>query len=313
MTRGTQRHRDELGTLVLTQGTLNIDYPNRLGGNFPKGVMSRMIITDSSGAQLDEWDGWVRGDVINYTVEFDEHQYIPVGAQYALFVTWKDGHEYQWEHGYVTREQVQWPNAAARQPENQPLTFSYIPGTAVGSRWLKKGGTGGLKSWDNSIFGLPRGLGIDNAFFFNAAALWDTPLATASAKIVVNTLNGGAGKSGVAFWSDINMTSYVAVQFETGIVNNKIHIVHGTGPVTMTDLVTPVGNIVGNSDTYPIIFDEASKTVAVYKGTTLTPLISTPIPDWIPMGQGYNHGGVNFLASLAAPGTEFSYWSMKDN
>lgn len=312
MTRGTQRHRDELGTLVLTQGTLNIDYPNRLGGNFPKGVMSRMLITDSDGALLDEWDGWVRGDIINYTVEFEEHQYIPVGAQYALFVTWKDGHEYQWEHGYVTREQVQWPNTAARQPENVPLAFSYIPGSAVGSRWQKKGGTGGLKVWDNSLFSLPRGLGINNVFNVNAAAIWDTPLATPSAKIVVNTLNAGPGKSSIGFWSDVNMTSYVAVQFETGI-NNRLHIMHGTGPVTMTDLVTPVNNAVGNSDTYPIIFDPASKTVAIYKGSSLSPVLACPIPDSIPMGQGYTYVPVNFLASLVTPGTEFSYISMKDN
>jgi hypothetical protein len=311
---GTLLHRDTLGTLELTQGALHITYDNRFPGNFPAGVSARIVITDSSKAILADWDADVAGHLLTFRTSAEESQAIPLGAQYTLFVTWNDGEEYQWEHGYVARPEVNWPTAPATQIENQPRTFAYIPGTAVGNRWHKTGGVGGLKVWDNSIFDLPNGLGIDNAFFANAAALWDTPFTTDSVKVVVNTLNGGAGLSTVALCSDINMTSYLGVQFETGLVNNKLHLVHGTGPTTMTDLVVPVANTVANTDTYGIVYEHASKTLAVYKGASLTPLISwVDDTNLIPHGQGYTYGGLVFMASLLAPGTEFSYWSMKDN
>lgn len=311
---GTLLHRTIPGTLELTQGALNIDFENRFPGNFPPGVDSRLVITDSSKGVIAEWDGDIHGHLINYTVPGEQTRLIPVGAQYSFFVTWSDGEEYQWEHGYVARLESQWPSALARQPENQPLSFSYVPSSAVGNRWQKRGGTGALKSWDNSLFGLPHGLGVDNAFFVSAAAVWDTPLATNSVKGMARTLNAGPGKSAVTLCSDDNMTSYLGIQFETGVFTNRIHIVHGTGPVTMTDLVDPVNNTVANGDTYPYIFDEASKTLSVYKGSSLDPIIEwTDENNLIPLGQGYTYCGVNFIASLLNPGTEFSYLAMKDN
>ncbi len=311
---GTLLHRSDMGTLELSQGALNIDYPNKFGGPFPDSAAMRIVVTDSSAAVLDEWDAEHRGHVMNLTVPREQTTAIPIGAQFARFVTWDDGEEYQWEHGYVVRTEVMWANAPATQIENRPLAFAYVPGSAVGNRWRKTGGVGGLKIYDNSLFSLPRALGIDNVFNTKAAAVWDTPFATDSVKVVVNTIDGGLGKSAVALCSDISMTSYLAVQFERALLTNKLHIMHGTGPVTMTDLVTPVNNTITNTDTYSIVYDAASKTIAVYKGSSLTPLISwTDTTDLIPHGGGYTYGGVNFDASLISPGPEFSYWAMKDN
>ena len=302
------------GTLTLTQGALNISFDNRQPGPFPSGTLSRLVIKDSSGIELAEWDGEIRGNRITYVVDYDEHETIPLAAQYALFVTWPDGIEYQWEHGYVIREQMSFPNAAAVQIENRPLAFTYVPGTGVSKQWHKTGGVGKLKVWDNSVFSLPRALGVDNAWFTKAAAVWETPFATDSVKAVVKTINGGAGLSSVAVCSDVNMTSYLAVGFETGIANNRLHIFAGDGPVSMDDLLPPESNIVNHGDTYSIVYDDASKTIAVYKGTSLDPIIEWPDDaNVIPHGQGYTYGGLNFQASLAAPGTEFSYWAMKDN
>lgn len=308
---GALLHRSEFGTLELSQGALNIDYTNRLPGPFPKGVESRIVITDSSKAILDVFVGELSDGMMNFTVDQARTQAIPAGAQYSWFVTWRDGLEYQWGHGYVVRTEVHWATAPATQIANQPLAFTYVPGSVPGNRWLKKGGTGGLKVFTAS--GVPNSLGINNSARATAAALWDTPFATDSVKAVVTTVTGGAGKSSVVLCSDINMTSYLAVQLQTGSTN-KLHIVRGSGPVTMTDLVTPVSNGVANGETYTTVYDHASKTVAVYKGSSLTPLISwTDETDMVPHGQGYTYGGVNYLASLTSPGTKFSYWSMKDN
>lgn len=314
MTTGSLLHRNTRGTLTLTQGALNIDFENRQPGNFPRGTMSRLAIKDSSGIELAEWDGEIRGRLINYTVDYDDHASVPLAAQYALFVTWPDGIEYQWEYGYVIREQMSFPNAPAAQLENRPLSFTYVPGSGVGSQWRKTGGVGNLKVWDNSVFSLPKALGVDNSWFTKAAAVWETPFATDSVKTVVKTINGGAGLSSVVQCSDINMTSYLAVGFETGVANNRLHIFAGDGPVSMDDLLPPVANTVAHGDTYSIVYDDASKIIAVYKGSSLDPVI-----EWeddgnvIPHGQGYTYGGVNFQASLLAPGTEYSYWAMKDN
>lgn len=308
---GALLHRSEFGTLELSQGALNIDYDNRLGGPFPKSVESRIVITNSSKEILDVFEGELRNGRMNFTVEQKRTQAIPTGAQYSWFVTWTDGLEYQWGHGYVVRTEVHWATAPATQLANQPLAFTYVPGSVPGNRWLKKGGTGGLKVFTSDD--QPNALGINNTFRATAAALWDTPFATDSVKAVVTTVTGGAGKSGVVVCSDINMTSYLEVQLETGSTN-KLHIMRGSGPVNMTDLITPVSNGVSNGDTYTTIYTHASKTIAVYKGSDLTPLISwTDETDIIPHGQGYTYGGVNYIASLAQPGVKFSYWSMKDN
>lgn len=308
----TMLHRSEMGTLELSQGALNIDYPNRFPGNFPKSVESRIVITNSSGQVLDTFEGQIKGNLINFTVETDRTQAIPAGAQYSWFVTWSDGLEYQWEHGYVIRTEVHWPAAPAQQIENQPLAFVYQPGSAVGNQWVKKGGNSSLKIW--TADDLPNALGIKSPGR-KLAASWGVPFATDSVKVVVNTITGGAGKSSVVVCSDSSMTTYLAVQFETGSGSaNKLHIMRGTGPLTMTDLITPKANTVANGETYTIVYDNASKIIAVYKGSDLTPTLSwTDETNLIPHGLGYTYGALNYLPGASTPGVKFSYWAMKDN
>lgn len=307
-------HRNEYGTLALSRGALNIDYDNKLGGPFPTDADMRIEITDSSGTVVAEWFAENRGEVMNFTETVETTRLIPRGCQFTRLVTWTDGEDYQWEHGYVVRLEPEWATAPATQIENHPVAFTYIPGSAVGNKWRKKGGVGRLKVWENGFFGLPDALGINNAFLTTAAALWETPMTTKSPKVVVKTINGGAGFSSIAVCSDINMASYLAVGFETGISNNRLHILRGTGPTTMDDLIVPEANTVSHGDTYSIVYRDASKVISVYKGSSLDPVI-----EWeddtlmIPTGAGYTHVGVNFRASLLSPGTEFSYIAMKDD
>lgn len=154
----------------------------------------------------------------------------------------------------------------------------------------------------------PNTIGPDNVFWSDAAILHATQASQDSVKIVTRVFNHGAGKYTVVLCSNSTMTNWMGVQFETGVFNNKIHIVKGTGPTDYTSTGETTWAASPSGTVFVITYNSATNKLAVSRTVSKAPVGSPPIVEWTPsgvaMGPGNRSIGMVWETALLSPGVE---------
>jgi hypothetical protein len=151
----------------------------------------------------------------------------------------------------------------------------------------------------------PQTMGPAFSLWSDAAVVWDTPLDTDSARLVFTAQRVGSGKYTAVLCSNSAMTSWIGVQFETGILANNIRIVTGTGPTTYTQRAVQTWGYTQRGDVYTVDYDHPTKTVMVRRNAKRAPFLT-----WTDGGSIVTHGASNrrvgqmWQTSLLSPGVE---------
>lgn len=282
------------------------------GSTFPPGATVSVVFTDTSGGELANFDAAsVTPEAINFAQTADDVDLIPNGANFEIFLT--DGDDvYQIRYGKVIRREAQYTNAPATVSTSEAKLYTdTFPTLGLRSSWQAVNGR--TKVFDNSGVSLANGVGPNVGLLFAQSAIrWSDPLNSDTVRVNVNLLNQGTGKARVIVCSDQRLTSYLAVEFEESA--HKIHLCTGTAPTTVTYQGSFITNTVADNDNYTIYYNDATKTLSVYKGTGTTPLGSwTDSSHVIPHGPGYQYLGLAWVNSGLTDGIQVSYWSAKDD
>lgn len=316
--------KTRLDTLVLSEGqTWVASFFPEAGTTFIPGATAECIIADPAGVVLATWTPAAVSEMrIDFIVQPDDHADIPHGAYYRVVAHLpatgpRPPIDRNLSRGSVVRDDNPSPLAAPRKTE---IALSYIdqPDLAAGvnPNWVRVGGWGKLKVWDNSAQHLPPGLAADFILFDTAAARWRGQVATDAVKVEVSTILGliNSGKTTVGVCSNQHMTSWVGFQMETGIANNRLSIVTATGPTTYS-IRASVANTLHDNDRYTFVYDPIADKYLAYKSSDF----SAPVLQWadeahaIPHGNGYRYPAVLYQASLLSTGVQLGGWAVRDN
>ncbi|WP_396903028.1 hypothetical protein [Mycolicibacterium sp.] len=156
----------------------------------------------------------------------------------------------------------------------------------------------------------PNSLGPDNVFFTDAAILWDQELATDAAKVTITAARYGAGKCTIAMCSNATMTNWMGIQLESGLVNNKVHIVKGTGPTDYDYIGETSWRFTPTGEVLSIVYDDDRDVLGCYPGHNLAaPIVQWPnIGGLVGHGAGHRHTGLVFETALLTPGIQPTRW-----
>lgn len=288
------------------------------GRPWPECLGAWIEFTDTDGNTILELTGVLVGpetkpEGIRFRGDPDDMDLIPAGANFEVTLNTVDG-PYKIRYGKVIRKEVTFtppPSSLAVPPQGFADSFQR---SAIGRKWVPIVGQATIH--DNSDHSLPNGLGAKNALFSTAALRYYRPFTTDSLRVSAAVLNPGsllAAKTSFVIGSDIYMTSGLVMQLETGTGHNYLH----TGTLGPDQAVSyqgsAVSNTVANGDGYSIAYNDETRILAVYKGTSLEPLIEWPDDAGIvPHGRGYRYFGVIFGASALTTGIQLTSISAKD-
>jgi len=313
-----------LDTMVLSQGQSWVAAFFPRGGRiFTAGTTCETTIADPAGNIIATWEPVsITPNRIDFVTAATDSDLIPNGSYFRVTVHYpasdtRPAIDENLSRGSVLRDDNPSPLAAARST-NIALTFTDdMSGPGVDPAWVRIGGNGHFIINNNSSYHLPNAMSGNFALFETAAGRYRAQTNQNAVKVEVETIVGGfggAGKTTVIICSNQQMTSWVGMQFETGINNNNIHILEGKSP-TSWSIQNTAHNVVHDLDRYSFIYDDLADNYLVYKGTDF----STPLIDWqdeghtIPHGNGYRYPALLFQSSLLSTGLQLSGWSIKDN
>ncbi|AEZ50708.1 hypothetical protein SEA_WAMBURGRXPRESS_24 [Mycobacterium phage Wamburgrxpress] len=303
-----------LGTLALSRDSA-FEIPEfKLRGSYPEGTTSFLRITNSAGGELAEFEGTVTAKGIHYLQAPDDVKDIPHGANFQLYVQYPDMEPVCLHYGTVIRTEPRFPLETVVSPEDAAKQFKadFSEGY-VGPMWKPLGGKASLMIHTWTAISQAPSLGPNYSLFSAASARWLWPLSMDSMTIVVKVVNVGAGKFNVILCGDYLLQSWIGIQFETGISNNKLHVLTGDGGALSWDIRESVNNTTSNGDVYTIKYNHLLNTIACYKGTSLEPVIEWEDTDNIvPHGEGFRYTGLSWHTSLFTPGVEPTAWEAKD-
>lgn len=190
-----------------------------------------------------------------------------------------------------------------RQPKNPPFVQAYAKGAlsmvehfnvAKLKTEISDDFEGDLSNWVNVKGKLTVTSGNINSdgLFGYAAGYHQTELLSDNCRAKVTIQDGfiSAGKSCVVICADKRMDFYYGLVIETGIFNNKFHIVRGTGTKSREILATASVEV-DPDDTAEIWFDQPNSTLrAYYNGSQ----VASAVVDRndIPHGSGRRFAGV---------------------
>lgn len=309
-----------LSVVELSRGSTWNPYPSEppyftaeYGDPYPVDGESYTVFTDTSGGVITTlYSDSMTADAIRYLAGPEEVDQIPAGANFETFVETDDG-PVKIRYGKVIRREAEYPDSPATQRASIALNFlDTFPTLGLRSNW--KPVVGRSKVYDNTGQSLPFAVSANAEFFYAQSAIrWDTELNSDSIKSHVVLLNQGPGQCTVIICADQRFSTGLGVQFDSQA--NRIHLGVITGPTTMTYKSTEVVHTVADLNDYYVTYDELTKTLAVYQGTSLTPLKTWPDAlDEVPHGPGYRYAGFSFNTGLFfSPGIEVAGWQAKDN
>lgn len=272
-----------------------------------------VVFTDTSGGELATiYADTVTPQLISFVADNTTVDPIPQGANFEIFIDTDDG-PVKIRYGKVLRREVEFPDAPAVQLQSIALNWiDTFPTLGLRSNW--KAVSGRTKVYDNSSRSQPNGVSAAAELLFAKSAIrWDTPLNTDTVKSHVILLNQGQGKCNVIVCADQRFSTGLGVQFDSAANHINLGIV--TGPTTMTVEQTLASHMVVDLDDYTITYDFVTATLAVYQGTSLSPLKTyTDVGGIVPHGPGYRYAGFSFDTGLLfQAGVEVATWQAKDN
>ncbi len=263
---------------------------------WPDRSTTRIVFTDTKGADLLKFDGRVFPDRLEFVGSPAQMDKVPAGANFTIYLETKEG-PFSIRHGKVIRKEVTYttPAGAGRRC---PADHHRQPATHCGrqlvearvrphpdQRQLRR--RSALRH-DGRARGAQK-----------SAVRYIREFSTDGIEIGVTLLNVSTSSpswTSVNFGADINFEMGCAVKFETGAsAARKLHIGTLTAPMTIVDRAPVIANTVVNLEYYRIVYIDSVRTVSVYKGTSLDP-ISTWTDDTkiVPHGFGYRHVGFSF-------------------
>jgi hypothetical protein len=152
---------------------------------------------------------------------------------------------------------------------------------------------------------VPNTLGPHNVFWTDAAVLHTTAASQDSVKIVIRVYNIGAGKFTVALCSNDAMTNWCGVQFETGIINNAVHIVVGSGPTDYSYVGEWDWELSTNGTVFIITYNSVDDTYRLFRNTSTTPILEWPdVSNVITHGASKRRIGLIWETAILSPGVE---------
>lgn len=283
------------------------------GDPWPVGADCYTVFTDTSGGEITTiYADSVTASTIGFLADPDEVDSIPAGANFETFLDGDDG-AVKIRYGKVIRRETEYPDAPATQTASLALNYTdTFPTLGLRSNW--KAVSGRTRVYDNTASSLPFGVSANADLFYGQSAIrWDAPLSSDTVKSHVVLLNQGQGRCTVIICADQRLTSYLAVQFDSS--NNLLRMCTGTGPNTVTFQSTPLSHVVADLNDYYVTYDDLTNVLAVYQGTSLTPLKTWPdLAHVVPHGPGYRYAGFAFdTGILFSPGIEVAGWQARDN
>lgn len=293
-----------------------------IGQFWPSGT-ARIDFTDTSGALIATLTGTVAASAITFVGQPADLDKVPAGANFEITLTTAEG-PYKIRYGKVIRKEATF-SAAPPTGVVEALSFGdSFQRSALGRKWTSLYGSTVIH--DNSLLSLPNGVSTDIALFTTSAIRYWQPFNTDSIRLnvnVVNPLNLQAGKTGFIICADQSFTSGLAMILETGVANNYIRMATVTrsgtsgstalGPISVVYQGSAVSNTTGNGDNYTVSYNNSTKVLAVYKGSSLSPVASwTDSTNSVPHGPGYRYVGFSFAASLLTQGIQVTSWAAQD-
>lgn len=288
-----------------------------LGKSYPTGTLAKIVIKNDADNVLATWtgnvyDGRAYFNEISSTVTDN----IPHGAKFNMFLQFGDGYVLKHSYGRVVRAENSYNYASGGGAENPAsYYFDSFERNAVGNNWVTKAGALAINKHPLAAK-LPNSLGPDINLFKDASALWYAPLNSDTFTITTAMLYVGDGRCTVVCCADSGMTTWLGVQFSTGVFNDKIRIVRGNGPTSWAEIPGSyeANNLIKNGDVYTIRHFIENRAIAVFKNNDLT----TPVVYWqddnqiIPTGPGKRYVGLLWNTAAFTPGAEPSSWSARD-
>lgn len=163
----------------------------------------------------------------------------------------------------------------------------------------------------------PNSIGPDNVLYTDAAIRYNTELSSDSGQVTLTVANYGAGKFTVAMCSNAGMTDWLGIQFETGLINNKVHAVVGTGPSDYTYVGEWQWEVPSSGEVFSIVYDDTTNTISCYPGRYIDGQVNAnPILRYededndVTHGSGHRYTGMLWETSLFASGVEPTAWEV---
>ncbi len=269
--------------------------------------------TDTSGETIVEIDGTVAPEAISFMGDPEDMDQVPAGANFVIVLDTMDG-PVPIRHGKVIRKEPFYSTAPAGVVKPPQQFADSFQRTRLGRKWVHVGG-GRSIIHQNGGLSLPNGLSTDITFYTSAALRYWIPFNTDSVRVrvsVVNPLHLQNGTLGIVVAADINFRSGLVAAMDTGF-SNQIALGTLTGPTSIAAQTSPLSNSVSNGDVYTVGYSNQSKTLSIYKGSDLSPILEwTDSAGIVPHGPGYQYSGFYWLSSALTAGIEVTSWAGQD-
>lgn len=283
------------------------------GDTWPEKSWATTVFTDTAGAELLTLDGIVHPDRIEFVGDPEDMDQIPAGAGFTISLETVDA-VYPIRYGTVIRKEVFYTQPTGKVTVSPKVFTDTFQRTALGRKWVSL--TGRTIIRDNHLLSLPSGVSPEVAFFQKSAIRYWQEFTSDTVEIGVTVLNTDPllrGRTTIVLGADINFTTGIGMRFESAAWASRLHLGMINGPNSLVDETAEVGNVVENNDYYRIRFTDSTKTAAIYKGTSLDPMMT-----WIDEagavahGRGYRHFGMAFESALLGRGIQVTSITAKD-
>lgn len=318
-----------LGTMILTQdGVFKTESKAPTGMSFPAGTYGTIVVKDRAGGEYEGspfvGDVNTAGTAVEWTIEPDNHNHIPEGANYEKFV-FVDGLPYKREYGRVARKQVEFPLHPGSVITPIRLFEDDLQRNQVGPQWISKFGRPGMHNpvrTDEIDFAMAARnsidiFGIGLSLWQQTAVLWYAPLTTDSVEVTVGLCDGGNGNTTIVLCSNYAMTEFLGVRFHDSVLDgeDEIQIVTGKAWNSLTQQGAGFGHV-GSSvpddgHIYTLRYNHAEgKIDVIYEDLVI--LSWTDTSGVVKHGAGFRYLGAIFQGTFIDTGPLMYYWKAKD-